>query len=145
MILSSLLMELCKWKEEFIDNSAVEDYRFVLWVDGIFQAQWQGRWEKMNAFLLGYLGIKHRQRAKHHVPTWTITSSAFKWRVEAWWLLYEVPYFWPLQGLNAVMYRNAVWLVVVFFCWTGTVWCLQRFSEVLFLLIDFNWNTIYLF
>lgn len=52
MILSSLLMELCKWMEEFIDNSAVEAYRFVLWVDGIFQAQWQGRWEKMNAFLL---------------------------------------------------------------------------------------------
>lgn len=52
MILSSLLMELCKWKEEFIDNSAVEAYRFVLWVDGIFQAQWQGQWENMIAFLL---------------------------------------------------------------------------------------------
>lgn len=89
--------------------------------------------------LFCYLGMKHRQRAKHHVPTWTISSSAFKWRVAAWWLLYEVAsYFWPLWGLNTVMYRNDVWLVVVYFCWTGIVWCLLRFSEVLFLLIDFS-------
>lgn len=137
MILSSLLMELCKWKEEFIDNSAVEAYRFVLWVDGIFQAQWQGN-ERI-WLLFYYLGMKHRQRAKHHVPTWTISSSAFKWRVAAWWLLYEVAsYFWPLWELNTVMYRNDVWLVVVYLCWTGIVWCLLRFSEVLFLLIDFS-------
>ncbi len=39
--------------------------------------------------------MKQRRRAK---PTWTISSSAFKWRVAAGWLFYEVGlayYFWP--------------------------------------------------
>lgn len=84
MILSGLLMELCKWKEEFIDSNAGKVYRFVLWVDGIFQAQWQGQWENMIAFLLSRDETAAESKAYMNNIILCIQMKSGSWMIIVW-------------------------------------------------------------
>lgn len=137
MILSSLFMELCKWKEEFIDSNAVEAYRFVLWVDGIFQAQWQGQWENMIAFLLSRDETAAESKAYMNNIILGIQMKSGSSMIIVWSSILLLALF-PLWGLCALMYRNAVWLVALLYNWMGIVGCRPHLSEALFLQIDLS-------
>lgn len=134
MILSGLLMELCKWKEELIDSNACEAYRFVLWVYGIFQAQWQGQIENIS-FLLSREEIAVESKAYLNNIIFSIQMKSGSSTIIAWCSILLLPFF-PLWGLHSVMYRNAVWLVALLFNRTGIVWCRPRFFGSIVLV---NW------